>query len=480
MIRIVLADLRHSWRIWIGALVLLTVVQVLSSWIGALTLIGALNANLSEVVSLSATTGGNADAPVHSSTDGVSVGLLATGLVSAIGICGIILAVVMIMTIRSVATLIVTQRRRLLALWQLSGMTDRQSGRILNLQFVALGVVASVLGAAIAAPLLGGVLHYIGSNGLFSDRMSISSIPVGIAVGLGFGLLIMLAGSAGAGREIRSVRPIEAIQGAGSSDLRMTRGRWIWSVLLFALAAGAYSGTFGSTKQSDVFSSALIGSLLLVSAFSVAGPLTFMAFLRGWTSLVPRRVSVSWFLARSALRAASTRFVASVVPIAVSTVLLTGMYSLSASLAAAFAATGKSPADDGNSLFGTIVVIGLPVIVSITGAAVLVFMAGQQREKEIALGALAGATPRQQLLQAVFEAIIVVVTGVVAGMVGVLIGVAALQGWLVRTLGEGGFAISWPALGLITGFVLVVNLTATILPTAIAQRGANLRLVAAT
>jgi ABC-type antimicrobial peptide transport system permease subunit len=107
-------------------------------------------------------------------------------------------------------------------------------------------------------------------------------------------------------------------------------------------------------------------------------------------------------------------------------------------------------------------------------------MAGQQREKEIALGALAGATPRQQLLQAVFEALIVVVTGVVAGMVGVLIDVAALQGWLVKTVGSGGFAISWPALGIIAGFVLVVNLTATILPTAIAQRGANLRLVAAT
>jgi hypothetical protein len=72
------------------------------------------------------------------------------------------------------------------------------------------------------------------------------------------------------------------------------------------------------------------------------------------------------------------------------------------------------------------------------------------------------------------------VTGVVTGMVGVLLGLAALQGPFHAALGVGGFAISWEPFGLIAGMVLVVNLLATIVPTAVAQGTANLRLVAAT
>ena len=468
MVRIVLADLRYSWRVWIGALLLLTVTQALSAWIGAFALIGLANIDLARV-------------PVELATKHPDPAVLTpVGLASATITCGLILAIVMIGTVRGVATLVVSQRRRLLALWQLSGMTDRQSARILNLQFVALGLAGTVFGLAIGAATIGGVTRYVAGGGLILPTMSTAVTPLGMLLGIGFGLAIVLAGSAGAGREIRSVRPIEAIQGAGASDLRMTPVRWIVACGLLALSVVLSVSTATGRSFAEASTPLLLASLFFVFAVSAAGPLAIMGFLRAWTALVPRGRSVSWFLARSALQAASSRVVASVVPVAVSVVLIVGLYSFTDSTNAAVLAAGRRDSAGDLELFGVIALVGLPIIVSVVGAGVLVFMAGQQREKEIALGALAGATPRRQLLQAVFEAVIVVVTGVVTGMMGVLLGLAALQGPFHAALGVGGFAISWPAFGLIAGLVLVVNLLATIVPTAVAQGSANLRLVAAT
>ncbi|MCU1422004.1 MAG: hypothetical protein JWN36_1655 [Microbacteriaceae bacterium] len=468
MIRIVLADLRHSWRIWIGALILLAVIQTLSTWIGAMALIGVTDIGWAHI---------GADlAAKHPDP----VALTPLGLASATISCGLILAIVMIGTVRGVATLVVSQRRRLLALWQLSGMTDAQSGRILNLQFVALGLVATVFGLVIGAATIGGVIGYVGDGGLIVPGMSTAATPLGMLLGIVVGLVVIFAGAAGAGREIRSVRPIEAIQGAGTSDLRMTPLRWIVACALLALAVFLYVITAAGSDYANAGTLLLIGSLLFAFAVAAAGPLTVMGFLRAWSALVPRGRSVSWFLARSALQAASARVVASVVPVAVSVVLIVGLYSINDSTNAAVAAAGRAGAGDDPGLFSVIALVGLPIIVSVVGAGVLVFMAGLQREKEIALGALAGATPRQQILQAVFEAVIVVVTGVVTGMVGVLLGLAALQGPFHAALGVGGLAISWGPFGLIAGMVLVVNLLATIVPTAVAQGTANLRLVAAT
>ena len=160
-------------------------------------------------------------------------------------------------------------------------------------------------------------------------------------------------------------------------------------------------------------------------------------------------------------------------PVAIAFILIVGLYS---SIDTVVTAAGAKVSF---TLFSAIALIGLPLLVSLTAAAVMVFMTGQQREREIALSALAGATPAQQVLQATFEAVMVVVTGALIGLFCVLATLAALQPSIIAASGAPLVRIAWVPMLLILGFVLVINLTATLIPTLASQRKNGARVLVA-
>ncbi len=181
-----------------------------------------------------------------------------------------------------------------------------------------------------------------------------------------------------------------------------------------------------------------------------------------WADQV-KGLQVLSFLARETLSTATARTVSTASSIAIAVFLFTGMFSL------LMTAQPGAEAIDDQDLFGFTLIVGFPTLVATTGAVVIVFMAGQQREREIQLAELAGATPAQQLRQALFEAVIVVVTGVIVGLVCALLPGLLLQPALQASYGAGDYVVAWAPFGIAVSVLLVLNVIATVVPTVIAQ-----------
>ena len=449
MRRLVFSDLRHSWRIWLGALLLITLTQLIAAWMGAIAAHGISN------------------------QDDPTTADLAEGLTAAAGTCGFILVLAIISSIRSVTSLVVYQRRRLVALWQLAGMTDRQVSGIVTLQLVAVGLAASVLGGLLAAASIGGVIDYIAENGLSSPEMTRSALPAGLLWGLGAGMLTVVISARLLNREIRSVQALDALRAVGVRDQRMTVGRWIVAALTLAAAGALVALIVQAKRPSESFGFLVFVMLLLLASVSAAGPIVVIPVMRAWTSLVSPARSASWMLARRTMITSTSRAVSSVVPVAIAFILVVGLSSATETVAAALGAEVVF------SIFAVVVLIGLPLLVSLAAAAVMVFMTGQQREREIALSALAGATPTQQFLQAIFEAVIVVVTGALIGLVCVFATLAALQPSIISVTGGPIVRLAWVPMACILAFVLTTNLIAVLIPTFASQRRNSARILVA-
>lgn len=464
MLNLVLSDLRHSWRVWIGAFVLLAVVATMIAWMAALAAVGFSNIDLGSM---------DLDMKKMAATGVAPPSLIAAGLASAMTTTGLFLLIVVTITVAGVGALVIDQRRRILALWQLGGIGDGQLATVLLAQMAILAIAASLVGLAVGASSARAVAAYVADNGLIVPQMSLHAMPIGLIVGGFIAVGVSLFGMLAAIWRVRRIRAIEALHPVDGQDARMTVLRWLGFAAAMALALLCAIGTATSDARSSD-NVALLLMLMLCVAMHLGGPALIPRWVAAWTRRVPNAHAPTWWLARCALAASSARLVGSVVPVAIGVVLVVGLMSLESSRAAAGLAAGGR-----TSPFSLIAVIGLPLTVSMVGAAVMVFMTSQQRDREIALGALAGATPGQQLLQAVFESAIVVVSGVVLGLIGVAMALACYQPGLMAAHGRGGFVIALDALAWVTLLAAAANLTACVVPAFIAQRRAPTRLLAA-
>ena len=453
MLTLVLADLRQSLRIWTGSVVILAVVQLCVMWTVGLMLVGVTNA------------GGAADGPAVGGVPAVMVKGLSQAIITVTGLSLLIVAIVASITVRNVVNSIVYQRRRVMALWQLAGMTDRQLLRILRAQVALLALAAlalSVPTALLTAPALVELLRSM--NLLISPPMTTEGLFLGYAIGAGIGVLLCVRAVRGVSKELRSISPLEAIRSEGVRELPMTLKRWLGLAVCTAMAATGVTSALHATKISDVMQSGLIVGLLGIVILTLGGPVLLIGLVRAWTALVPAHLSASWFLARSTLLAATARCVATVGSISLAVFLLTVQYSLQV-----FPAEEPTGPKADVEVDGFLLGVGFPLLISVTGSIVLVFMAGQQREREIHLAELAGATPAQQRRQALFEAVIVVATGSGIGLGATMVAVALLQPLLIATTGAGAFPLAWGPFAAITASLLVLNIVATVGPTMIAQ-----------
>lgn len=351
---------------------------------------------------------------------------------------------------------IVYQRRRVLALWQLAGMTDRQMLRILRAQIALLAVGALVISIPIVAVLTPWILDIMRAAGLlFTPPMSTDGVYVGYLVGAIASGLVCVSAVRGVSRELRAIDPLEAIRSEGVRELPMNLRRWITMLILGTLSVLLFVSSLLAKNPQDAASGALVAGVLGVATVNTGGPLILIGAVRAWTRLVPEHLSASWFLARKTLIASTSRTVAATGSITTAVFLFSSLFSQN---------TG-SPTQDATF----VILIGFPLAVSITGSVVLVFMAGQQREREIHLAELAGATPAQQKRQALFEGVIVVVTGGLIGLGLSTLMLAALEPSTVASGGKSTFAVPWRDFAIISLVLLVLNVIATVLPTMIAH-----------
>lgn len=118
----------------------------------------------------------------------------------------------------------------------------------------------------------------------------------------------------------------------------------------------------------------------------------------------------SWQLARRAARARAQRLLRSVIPVMMTVGLLLGIASIVGCLKGSFEASGIEFHLVGTGWMTMLTLLGLPLLLSLTGGVGSLIMMSKQRDAELALLGVVGATPRQRVLIPLLEAVTIAAT----------------------------------------------------------------------
>lgn len=378
--------------------------------------------------------------------------------------------------IGSSAGLVVASRRGSLARLALAGASPAQVlGTVLS-QLAVVSVVGAVLGDCLAVALFG---PYLVAETADRGWDAVPAASWSIASLLTSSLLCIVVAVLGGWRQARigtRVPPVEALRASqGAVPRKPGVGRWIATVLLVAVlgfgiqAMQGLGASDNPAVRSAVLQTAVLLLLVAGVTLATAAPLTISAITRSWTALIPG--GVAWHLARQAVIAKSDRLVKSVVPVMFSVGLVCGLTGIAATLNSSLAAAGSEIQIENVSLWSVLNFVGLPLIIAVAGGISALLMMARQRDAELALAGIAGATPSQRILIPVLEAVIVSVTASVLGIfmmgVGILSLAMAFAAGSHRVVAVG---IPWGDLGIIVGATTVLTIAATTLPTLPALR----------
>ena len=185
---------------------------------------------------------------------------------------GALAVFVSVFVVGTTFTFQVSVRRRELALLRAVGGTPRQVRRMLLGEAAVVGVVASLVGAAlgiVGAHLLGG---WMIDGGLLSRYWEVRSVALPVGVSMLIGLATAVTGVLGASRRGAAVRPLEALRPEGGKGETVPKWRLWVAVCAGLLGVVLVVATMrGDMEQAIAYS--LASSLALLVAAAVAAPL---------------------------------------------------------------------------------------------------------------------------------------------------------------------------------------------------------------
>lgn len=446
---LVVAELRAAWTSWLAVLV--AFVATSFSIVLAILALDSLGATIA--------TGAvpEQEAPALLITPGWNLALALVGTLTVIG---------------AVTGLVVQSRRGALARLALAGATPGQVSRILLAQLAIVSLVGAVIGIVLAIVVQpAAVRETIADRGVDPAIAVIEVDPLWTLLGAGFFVLVAVLGGLRQSRVAAAVPPIEALRTAPGATVRRRRiGRWIGGGVLLlgtvaiAAAVVAFAPNLGVNGSDLVLQGSLFCMLLTSIVLSLWAPLTIGGLTRAWTALVPAR-SASWVLARSAVIARGERLSRTVTPIMMAVGLLVGLGSLTASVMALLDELGRHGLEH-VSMLSMLFLVGLILLIAMSGGVSVVLMMSRQRESELALAGIVGATKRQQVLVPVLEGVIITVTATLLGLVMTAVGMAVFSAG-VLALDRGVSArivVPWVDLAVIFGLCSAVVIAATTLP----------------
>jgi putative ABC transport system permease protein len=258
------------------------------------------------------------------------------GTLVAVALLGVTLgfsAFLAVFVISSTFAFTVAQRRRDLALLRLVGGSRRQLRGLLLGEAVLLGGVGSALGIPVGVALMAfqswllGVLGFVPAGFAGGWRLWIVAVSIGVGVGLA------VAGVLVAARRAARVRPLEALRDTGEATRVMTAGRWSLAGLF---AAGAVAlivlSPLGGAAGGQAMSVNV--SICAAVALTALGPLLVPAVAR----LLPVRPGgVIGQLAKANLRNDVRRSASTAAPL----IVLVGLVLGQAGALSSFAASGQ-------------------------------------------------------------------------------------------------------------------------------------------
>lgn len=322
--------------------------------------------------------------------------------------------------VASCLSVVLTRRRREVALLRALGATPAQVTRLVVAECVVLAALAVLLATPIAWAAGAEVLRLLQQSGLVAATVPYAFGPLTLALGLattlgGAGSAAVLASRRTARRSVRDVLSTARWDDGPVSRWQLLLG----AVLVLAgLACAVVTGTVmrdqGALAQSTAGQVFILGSigLALLSPLVARRVIALVApVLRPWAG-------APWAMAEASLRGRVRSLTAAVVPVVLLTGIAVGglsMLDLERSLPAP-AVTGITPEDV--ALLETINVIVIAAIVLFAALMLVnVVIAGtNQRSSELARHRLVGATPRQLLTATATEASVLAVLGLGLGV----------------------------------------------------------------
>lgn len=451
MLTIIRSELRASWPAWAGV-ALGFVMTSFSLALSAMVLQSALSARNRVVPAL--------EADAYAYNGGINLALcLVVGLA----------------VVSSSTELVVGSRRGAVARLALAGSTPGGVVATVVSQLVAVSVLAAVVGEALAVAALRPVLDYLRSErGAESAGIPTPAVvdPRTLLAVSAVWVLVAVFGGLRQARRASRIPPVEALRTAQSATpigRRMGFGRWLRAVLALllsvsfwamvpVLAANPDSETFTQIMQMNLAGLCLTGWFFAELAPVLVRPLTAL-----WTSWLPQ--SPSWVMARATVLAKAERLARSVVPVMFTVGLTFGLIALPATYNAIFrhAGLGVELGHAGPKTF--LANLGLALAIAMCGSIGSLFMMSKQRDAELALLGIAGATHRQRAATAGLEAVIITGTAAVLGavMAGLSLGYVAYGAEAMKL----GFAVDVPIVALLGALLVtgLVTVLATLLPT---------------
>lgn len=382
--------------------------------------------------------------------------------------------VVGMMVIDASTSLVVDSRRGALARLALAGATPAQVVVSVGSQLALVSVFSCLVGAALAVAALPATLRFMAyerSDQVWLPIPKFDPDPLVILAAGGLAILAALVGGLRQARRASRIDPVEALrQSQADGERRMGVGRWLLVALCVLVLTGEW-GAIGSIARmsgketvSNFFqlSSAmllLVGVLLAALAPILVGPLT-----HAWTALVPSKNAV-WYLARRNCSVRGARLSKTVVPVMLTVGLLIGGLASGDILQSSLTANGFDIQLSAIGMATSFMWLGLPLFIALCGAVGSLVMMSRQRDAELALVGVVGATPSQRVLLPLLEAVIITVTGSLMGLTMVV----ASMGFLAAGLHAAGMVTAFPHNWFVAvaaiGVCLLVDIVGTVLPT---------------
>lgn len=439
MSRLVLAELRASWASWLGVIIV-SAITALACGIAVSMLETGIHAGGNYVQGFS---GGTAAILMFSAPAGIAV-------------------------IAAITRLAVDLGRPEYARWQLAGVSPTQTSLVVSAQVAAASLLGGLIGFAATTVLAEPAIHaaFASGSGEYSSIPVITgtltafiTIPLTVVIAIFGGLRAALT----AGR----TSPLSALREPETEAKRMRWWRWVLLAVILASAAAFFASLFRSTNRSTFLSQGPLIPVVITVVLIAAGPALYPWVLRGWTALIPARMSTSWYLARHQARYHLSRSTASITPLFTGTALLGGLFTMTATVDASLRAGGEEGVT--LEISQVLLMLGGPVLLAAVGASVVIFMSNRKQGSEHALLRASGAPTSTITASALWQAAIHVTTAALLGGVVIIATALTTAIALSRFVPPNPFIDATYALGLV-GVGLILTAFATVLPVAARSR----------
>ena len=398
---------------------------------------------------------------------------------STAGMAGLNLTLALVVgaaVIGSATTLVVGSRRPAIAHLALAGATPGQVTALLLGQVAVVSLATALVADLAAAAALSWLLRQYATiraaEGL--DATPPATVDVGLLVGANLtGLLLAIGAGLWQAWRAGRIPALEALRVSRSAPPDATRrGRWLVGFLVATLLVGLFlafaeaPATPAHTAVMNVLEqfgrpetlAALTGWLL-----ACASPITIKHLTRAWTALIPTGAA-SWHLARHTVIARSDRLARSVVPVMFTIGVIVGIHASMLTGNEILRVNGVERTSEYVSLPNMLVMLGLACLIGVAGSVGNLLMMSRQRDAELALAGVAGATPGQRVAFLVLEGVIVTVTAALlaAAMVGV--GIAFVVVGLTVLLPVAAVVFPFTEFAWVAGACLLIVMAAITLP----------------